>query len=145
MIIYVWQVLENLVPNLDVTKIVASNTDDRRGRLCATPAVSRQASPAVQAVRTASLPVRGSLLFNALPTEIRNMTGCRREVFKAALDRYLSSIPDEPLIPGYTAFRRCASNSLVDWVPALRRQRDLTPRGVADERGDMGVVPQHDP
>ena len=145
-IIYVWQILENLVPNLDVTKIVASGTDDRRGRLCTTPAVSRRAPAAVQATRTASLPVRGTLLFNCLPSQLRNMTGCHREAFKAALDRYLSSIPDEPLIPGYTAFRRCASNSLVDWVSALRVQQDLAgPGAVAEERRDVGVVHQHDP
>ena len=74
------------------------------------------------------------------------MTGCHRDAFKAALDRYLSSIPDEPLIPGYTVFRRCASNSLVDWVPALRVQQDLAgPGAVAEERRDVGVVHQHDP
>ena len=34
--------------------------------------------------------------------------------FKRRLDRYLSTIPDEPQIPGYTAQRRAESNSLLD-------------------------------
>ena len=41
--------------------------------------------------------------------------------FKSALDKYLSSVPDEPLIPGMTGFRRVEGNSLLDWsgVPGL--------------------------
>ena len=34
--------------------------------------------------------------------------------FKCALDKFLSTVPDEPLIPGYTSMRRAKTNSLVD-------------------------------
>ena len=57
-----------------------------------------------------------------------------------ALDKYLSTVPDEPLIPGYTAQRRCESNSLLDWAPALQRQQDLAIPEV--ERG-AEAVQQH--
>ena len=35
-------------------------------------------------------------------------------VFKTVLDKYLSTIPDEPQIQGYTSMRRAESNSLLD-------------------------------
>ena len=37
-------------------------------------------------------------------------------MFKAKLDKYLASVPDEPQIPGYTSCRRADSNSLIDMV-----------------------------
>ena len=36
-------------------------------------------------------------------------------LFKAQLDKYLEQVPDQPLIPGYRAYRQCKSNSLIDW------------------------------
>ena len=47
------------------------------------------------------------------------MTG-KPDAFKAALDRFLSTVPDEPLIPGMTLFRRVETNSLLDWSVHLR-------------------------
>ena len=41
------------------------------------------------------------------------------KTFKAGLDRYLTLVPDEPLIPGYTRYRGSSSNSL------LNRPQDL--------------------
>ena len=49
--------------------------------------------------------------------ELRNLSDITVEEFKRELDRYLTSIPDEPLIPGYTAMRRTDSNSLLDMIP----------------------------
>ena len=46
--------------------------------------------------------------------KLRNSSDITVEEFKRELDRYLTSIPDEPLIPGYTAMRRTDSNSLLD-------------------------------
>ena len=44
------------------------------------------------------------------------MKNCEKHVFKAALDTYLRTIPDEPQIVGYTASRRAESNSLLDMI-----------------------------
>ena len=47
-LLYVWQILEELVPNLEDTTIrKASEITDRRGRVCHVPAVSHQAPPAL--------------------------------------------------------------------------------------------------
>ena len=41
------------------------------------------------------------------------MTGCKVDMFKRRLDTYLSTIPDEPQVLGYTAQRRADSNSVL--------------------------------
>ena len=76
--------------------------------------MNRNAPNYVQKLLYASLPVHGQKLFNTLPPDLRNITGCTVESFKRRLDRSLLTIPDEPQIPGYTAQRRADSNSLLD-------------------------------
>ena len=49
----------------------------------------------------ATLPVRGQQLSNTLPRDIRNMTGGKVDIFKRCLDKYLSTIPDEPHVLVY--------------------------------------------
>ena len=44
-------------------------------------------------------------LFNSLPSHIRNITNCTRIKFKRQLDRFLSTLPDEPLLPNYYPYR----------------------------------------
>ena len=46
------------------------------------------------------------MLFNVLQSSVRYTTNCSTEVIKRRLDRHLSTVPDEPQIPGYTACRR---------------------------------------
>ena len=41
------------------------------------------------------------------------MTGCKVDMCKRRLDKYLSTIPDEPQVLGYTAQRRADSNSVL--------------------------------
>ena len=65
------------------------------------------------ALKHVTLPVRGQKLFNTLPRDIRNMTGCKMDMFKRRLDKYMSTIPDEPQVLGYTAQRRADSNSVL--------------------------------
>ena len=67
-------------------------------------------------IRYACLSVKGPRLFNILPVELRNLKNISVKAFKRTLDRYLATVPDEPLIPGYTAMRRADSNSLLDMI-----------------------------
>ena len=143
MIIYVWRILEGQVPNLNSTVIeTTSDATSRIGRLCHVPHVSNQAPAFVKKARDASLPIRGVKLFNAIPKELRNITGCKTDSFKAALDRFLATIPDEPLIPGYTAGRRCSTNSIIEWVQTLQRQQDLVQPTMHGQDGE--AAPQRD-
>ena len=118
MIIYIWRILEGQVPNIcDKVKLKShryGTEETRLGRLCEIPPLNRSCVNHVQNLREASMPVRGQKLFNSLPKYLREMTGCSKDAFKAALDKYLSTIPDEPQIQGYTSMRRAESNSLLD-------------------------------
>ena len=116
-IIYVWKILEGLVPNIgntDSGNRITAKWHPRRGRECHLPAISVKASCLVKRLREASLPVNGQQLYNILPPAIRNISGCSVDSFKRKLDKFLETVPDEPLIQGYTAQRRAESNSLLD-------------------------------
>ena len=64
-----------------------------------------------------SLRIKGAKLFNILPPELRNLQGVLVDTFKANLDTWLGSVPDQPTIPGRQ--RAAATNSLLDQVPML--------------------------
>ena len=68
----------------------------------------------IQALKRATLPIQGQQLCNTLPRDIRNMTGCKVDIFKRRQDTYPSTILDEPHVLGYTAQRRSDSNSVLD-------------------------------
>ena len=75
----------------------------RHGRECQIPCINHHSPRNIQALKHATLPVRGQHLFNTLLRDIRNMTGCNVDMFKRTerLDKYMSTIPDEPLVSGY--------------------------------------------
>ena len=73
-----------------------------------------KAPTAVKKAREASLQVRGARLFNCLPRGIRDIVTGIPEMFKSSLDNWLSTIPDDPTIPGRQ--RAASSNSLLDQV-----------------------------
>ena len=120
MIIYIWRILEHQVPDLTSGKIYPINEVGRLGRKSSSPPISNNAPSDIKNIRYGSLSVRGPQLFNTLPAELRNLTNCPVESFKRALDRFLTDIPDEPQIPGYTSMRRADSNSLVDMISVSR-------------------------
>ena len=121
-IIYIWKILEDMVPNFTVEKSqVKTTTSTRSGRLCVIPSISRTASTRVNSLREGSLCINGAQLFNLLPKRIRNMSGVELPEFKKELDSFLATIPDEPQSPGYTDARQAVSNSLVNMIPTIRQ------------------------
>ena len=120
-IIYTWRIIEGQVPNFDSTPIKVTHSN-RRGRSCVLPKISSSASQRIKSIRFASLPHKGPRLFNCLPKNIRGLTNISVDSFKARLDKFLSTLPDQPLIPSMTSFRECESNSVIDWINHQRRQ-----------------------
>ena len=116
-IIYVWKVLQGLVPNFAERVTLTSYVNERRGRFCRVPSRIRQAMGRVQTAREASLPLAGPGLFNCLPQETRNYGGSL-EGFKRRLDTFLSTVPDTPRLPNYHL--QANSNSIVRQVEQLR-------------------------
>ena len=109
-IIYLWKIMENLVPQMGEVKAIYHK---RYGRQCYVPSVRSSAPARIKTIRYASFSIHAPQLFNSLPQDIRNISGCSLEVFKSRLDEYLHAVPDEPLIDGYTQFRRAESNSIL--------------------------------
>ena len=108
--IYVWKILEGLVPNFGI----ASTYSYRRGRSCVIPLV-RTASSRIKSIRFASMGINGPRLFNHLPHGVRDMSGCSVETFKKALDTHLGTIPDEPRIPKLVKYCLKSTNSLLEY------------------------------
>ena len=96
-VIYIWKIMEGLVPNCGL-KWTA--TDERRGRLCEVPKLKGSAE--VQRLRRQSFQMSGPKLWNSLPKNLRNVKNCGLEQFKELLDCFLSKVPDEPKADGLT-------------------------------------------
>lgn len=113
-LIYVWKILEGLVPNINSNDGIRPVVFPRLGRLCFVKARNSRATAALQTIRYNFISIRGPLLFNALPKELRNLSGCSVLTFKRQLDKLLTSLPDEPCVPG--SMTNCASNSFKDQI-----------------------------
>ena len=120
-IIYVRKILETICPNVSLTddSKITITSSTRRGRKCYLTSINKKVPIYLQNIRQSSLSIHGSKLFNALPKYLRDTTGCSVDKFKKRLDWYLKHVPDEPLIPGYTAYRRADSNSLLDMITTI--------------------------
>ena len=128
--IYVWKILEGLSPNCGIKH----DTNDIRGRMCQVPPLVKNARQSIKTQREQTLQVHGVKLFNKLPWELRNMTSCSVVQFKGKLDKFLTGIPDQPLV-GDMVPSTCnmitgrPSNSILDWIPHLhqdtRRRRPV--------------------
>ena len=127
-IIYTWKILNSLVPNFtsDSSKITA-HWSDRHGLKCKIPPVKNRGS--IGSKRDNFLSVKGPKLFNILPASIRNSLGSEPLVFKKNLDKFLSTVPDEPSVQGYSSGRAAASNSLLDQVRHRRAWTETGPQG----------------
>ena len=118
-IIYTWSILEGLAPNIGgvdhgaETRSFLCYRNARQGRKCKIPLIKR--SP-YQRQAYASIRMQGPKLFNCVPKSLRNLTQCTKDKFKNKLDKYLRTVPDEPLVSGYTNLRRADTNSLGDMV-----------------------------
>jgi len=89
-IIYTWNILEGVSPNVE------------KDRLCQVPQITQCTSGKIREIREGSLHIRGPKLFNSIPVNIRDQTGCFVASFKHKHDKYLQHIPDKPKIPEYT-------------------------------------------
>ena len=101
---YVWKVLENIAPPIvDSTGryLLFNKFNDRLGRSCTVPPLVKRGTQFIQTMKNNSFLVLGAQLFNILPHNIRNITNCKFELFKSAVDGFLSSVPDEPHLNGY--------------------------------------------
>ena len=95
-IIYVWNILEGLVPNLFPP--ICTKTSDRGGRACISSHINVGRLGALEYNSFRWCAIR---LFNQLPLFVRNATVCYIHSFKKQLDSYLAIVPDSPCLPGF--------------------------------------------
>ena len=134
-IIYLWSIIEQLVPNIESSDgnliKIQSEVDSRTGRKIQTRPLGNSR---FSTLRFNSLPFHGARLFNALPKHIRNLTGCAKITFNSALDSLLSKISDQPLIPHHNTSRQASPNSLVQFSLAVN------PASLHNRRGESALV-----
>ena len=114
MVIYIWQMVQSMVPMIEglygvKLEVVPSA---RRWRLLKVPKLKR-VNPKFCSRLEESFMTKAPQLFNCLPLELRAMDGTLSS-FKNKLDAVLVKIPDRPVIPHY--YEVAKSNSLVDQV-----------------------------
>ena len=117
MLIFLWKISQGLVFGYDVN---FTSEGLRRGRIIIPNVVNRRAPKMVQNARERSLGVRGALLFNLLPDNIRTMNTEHVDFFKNHLDVFLSTIPDQPTMTGLG--RAAETNSLIHQLPLFYNQ-----------------------
>ena len=110
MILFLWKISQGLLKGYSVD---FTSEGGRRGRV-ALPQGVVQSSPAmVRRARESSLGVKGAKMFNLLPPMIRYLNAV--DVFKTALDNFLTQIPDQPTVAGLG--RAAESNCLLQQIP----------------------------
>ena len=82
--------------------------------------MDKKSSSAVKKARENSLGVKGALLFNLLPDNLRTMNTDHVDMFKNHLDIFLTNIPDQPTMSGLG--RAAETNSLLHQLPMFYNQ-----------------------
>ena len=82
-IIYVWKILEELVPNCGVFQ---APLNTRLGRKCLIPSLKVNGRRSVQTLRENSSEINGARLFNCLPKKLRDFS-VYQDDFKSELDK----------------------------------------------------------
>ena len=126
-IIYIWKILEGLVPNPVINHSICSGNfiechiSQRLGRFCKFPSINNNANNYIKTLRFNSFHIHGCRLFNTLPMDIRNISDTTVDNFKCKLDMFLSSIPDLPPLPGLKKFCPAISNSIIHMIEWQRQ------------------------
>jgi len=124
-IIYIWKIINKLVPNLgeDASQAITTKEHPRHGVTCVIRKIPRTASARVSTIRSASLRIRGCMLFNCLPRHLRCITNPNVDHFKKKLDIFLSQVPDQPSLPHY--YKSATTNSIVHQLEVIRAQQRI--------------------
>ena len=131
-VIYVWKILQGLAPNMLGEDQLRNVNNPRLGRLCALPPLKSRSPRSIQTLKESSFCVRGPKLFNELPPNLRNFDG-KIDTFKTKLDRFLSTVKDEPYDPDEPLV--AASNSLKDQIMSMKAAAHSNPVNMRCNQG----------
>ena len=122
-IIYVWKIINGLVPNFEGDNKIRVTDTGRHGLKCVRPALNGGRRTRFSTRKENSLVVFGQKLFNHIPKEIRACQG-PPETFKRKLDRFLQTVPDQPVIQGGEYPQQATNNSIITQMGLMSRQYD---------------------
>ena len=112
-IIYIYKIINNLVPNPGIS----FKFNERTGMKAVVPLITNHMSSLHRKLRINSFNYLGPRLFNLMPVTIRNHqienNTCVHS-FKNALDQFLEAVPDQPTVNNLQ--RAAESNSLIDQI-----------------------------
>ena len=127
-IIYMWKILNGLVPNPGIT--VQTTAGSRSGLTALVPPLSGT-KDSVRGLKERYFTCVGPRLFNSLPRILREDYSTL-QTFKSHLDLYLEKIPDQPVLAGYAtpnySMNGRQSNSLIDWIRNRDDLKDYVPK-----------------
>ena len=106
-ILYMWKLINNKVPN-DVQ--VSWHVCNRKGIVADVPGIPSSVMK-INSSYDNFFKVKGAKLWNILPKSVNSASSL--DTFKRKLDTFLQDIPDTPPVLGYTTVN---SNSLLDWL-----------------------------
>ena len=116
MIIYTWKILMGYAPNIEGRNEIKPDDNLRRGLLCKVPYLNPH-NTRFRTLKENSFVVKGPRLFNKLPYSIRQeCVGISPDAFKTKVDKFLSTIPDKPKLPGTEYSQQAESNSLLHQI-----------------------------
>jgi hypothetical protein len=127
-ILYAYKAIRGFVPDCGLREDSAPDT--RRGRTITIPQLSgSQSYKAIKTLRDTAFQSEAPKLFNSLPAALRNLN-VLPDSFKAHLDDYLGTIPDQPAVPGLIpAAQKLSgrpSNSIRDWTRRIQADSWMT-------------------
>ena len=96
-IIYLWKIIEGLVPNLSTP--ITCTFSERRGRSCV---VSHVNMGRLGTLSYNSFRWRSIRMFNKLPKYVRIVSSCSIDKFKSQLDKHMRNIVDLPCQSGFS-------------------------------------------
>ena len=117
-ILYIFKIVHNLVPNCGIT----FRSNPRTGIHVEVPKLDRNKSALALRMQENAFTYVGPKLYNAIPCRIRRLYDTIDPVgtFKTQLDAFLNIVPDEPTIHGKP--RRASSNSLIHQIAYCDKQ-----------------------
>ena len=119
-IIYIWKIINNLVPNFEGEDKIRVHYSDRTGLQCVRPRLTEGRRTRFGTRKENSLVVFGQKLFNHIPKEIRACTG-PLETFKRKLDGFLRTVRDQPVLHGGAYPQQATTNSIITQIGLMSR------------------------
>ena len=123
LIIYAWQMLENIKKNV----LGLESQKNGRNRLIWSRPIrwifeGRKIKHSNRSLIHESTAKKMERLFNCLPPFIRNIEKKTTETFKNYLDKWLQTVPDLPRIDNYGARVAAENNSIIKQAATVRRR-----------------------